>query len=77
MVDQADRGRPGVAGTVITGALDAVGIVAGPLGRPGVSPVAALGVEVLRAGDAGHDGCQDALAVVKGKGAAANPSQPA
>ena len=30
-VDQADRGGPGVAGAVVAGAFDAVGVVAGRL----------------------------------------------
>ena len=41
MVDQADRGRSGVAGAVVAGPFDAVGVVAGPLDDPGVGPVPA------------------------------------
>jgi hypothetical protein len=67
VVDQPDRGGPGVAGAVIAGAFDTVGVVAGPLDHPGVGPVPSRRVEVLLPGDAGHDGCQDALLVVRGE----------
>jgi hypothetical protein len=54
VVDQADRGGARVAGAVVAGALDAVGVVAGSLDHPRVGPVAALGVEVLFPDDAAN-----------------------
>ena len=67
MVDQADRGRAGVAGAMVAGAFDAVGVVAGPLADPGVGPVPPPGVEVLVAGDVGHDRCEDAFLLLRGE----------
>jgi hypothetical protein len=66
VVDQADRGRSGVAGPVIAGPFDPVGVVAGSLDHPGVGPVTALRVEVLLAGDTGHDGGEDVFPVLRG-----------
>ena len=67
MVDQSDRGGPVVAGAVVTGSFDAVGVVAGSLDDPRVGPVPAPGVEVLLPGDAGHDRGEDALPVLRGE----------
>jgi hypothetical protein len=47
MVDQADRCRAVMAGAMVAGPFDPVGIVAGPLDNTGVGPVPALRVEVL------------------------------
>jgi len=47
VVDQADRGWSGVAGAVVAGPFDAVGVVAGSLDRPRLGPVPPLRVEVL------------------------------
>ena len=58
---------PGVAGAVVAGPFDPVGVVAGSLDDPGVGPVAALGVEVLLAGDVGHDRGEDAFLVLRGE----------
>jgi hypothetical protein len=41
--------------------------VAGALDDPGVGPVPALRVEVLFAGDVGHDRGEDAFAVLRGE----------
>jgi hypothetical protein len=66
-VDQLDRGRAAVAGAVVAGPLDAVGVVAGSFDDPRVGPVPALGVEVLFAGDVSHDCGEDALLVLRGE----------
>jgi len=55
-----------VAGAVLAGFPDGVVVVAGALDDAGVAARAAL-VQVLRAGDAGHDAGEDALALVRGK----------
>jgi hypothetical protein len=44
-----------VAGSLVAGSLDAVGVVARSLDGPGVGPVPALRVEVLLPGDVGLD----------------------
>jgi len=67
VVDQADRGGSGVADAVVTGSFDAVGVMAGSLDHPGVSPVPAPGIEVLVAGDVGHDPGEDAFPVLRGE----------
>ena len=54
-VDEFYDRRSGVAGSLVAGPFDAVGVVAGPLDGPGVGPVPALRVEVLLAGDVGLD----------------------
>ena len=46
-VDQLDRGWAGVAGAVVAGPFDAIGVVACSLDDPGVGAVAAPGVEVF------------------------------
>lgn len=56
-----------MVGALVAGLLDAVGVVAGSLDHSRVGPVAALGVEVLLAGDVGHDSGEDALLVFRGK----------
>jgi hypothetical protein len=68
-VDQLDRGRAAVAGAVVAGPSDAVGVVAGSFDDPRAGPVPALRVEVLRAGDVGHDRDEDAFLVLRGKAA--------
>jgi hypothetical protein len=55
-----------VAGAVLAGFLDRVVVVAGALDYSGVAALAAL-VELLRAGDGGHDAVKDALAMARGK----------
>jgi hypothetical protein len=60
------RGRAVVSDAVVAGFLDAVGVVPGALDDAGVGAVAA-GVEVVLAGDAGHQPGEDALAVIRGK----------
>jgi hypothetical protein len=67
VVDQADRGWSGIAGAVVAGPFDSVGVVAGSLDNAGVGPVPALLVEVLLHGDAGHDLGEDAFPVVRGE----------
>ena len=67
VVDEADRGRSGVAGAVVAGSFDAVGVVAGSLDHPGVGPVPPTGVEVLRPGDPGHDRGEDAFLLLRGE----------
>jgi hypothetical protein len=67
VVDQADRGRPGMARAVVTGPFDPVGVVAGALDDPRVGPVPPFRVEVLRAGDVGHDLGQDTLLALRGE----------
>ena len=67
MVDQADRCGSGVAGAVVTGSFDPVGVVAGSLDDPRVGPVPPPGVEVLVAGDVGHDRCEDAFLLLRGE----------
>jgi hypothetical protein len=67
VVDQADRGGSAVADAVVTRSFDPVGVVAGPLDDPGVGPGAAPGVEVLLAGDAGHDLGEDAFLLLRGE----------
>src|SRR5580658_5024911 len=57
-----------MAGAVVAGPLDAVRVVAGSFDDPRVGPVPALEVEVLLAGDAGHDRGEDAFLVLRGKG---------
>src|SRR5260370_4945293 len=65
-VDQADRGRARVAGAVVAGALDAVGVVAGSLDPPRVRPVPPpRGVVLLLLG-AGPEGGPAALLVRSG-----------
>ena len=66
-VDQADRGGTWVAGAVVAGALDPVGVVTGALDDPGVGPVPPFRVEVLFPGDVGHDPGQDSCLLVRGK----------
>ena len=66
-VDQPDRGWAAVAGAVVTGPFDAVGVVAGSFDDPGVGPVPAPGVEVPGAGDVGHDRGEDAFPVLRGE----------
>ena len=66
-VDQADRGGAGVAGAVVAGPFDAVGVVGGSFDDPGVGPVAAPGVEVLFPGDVSHDRGEGAFAVLRGE----------
>ncbi len=67
MVDQVDRGGSAVAGAVVAGAFDPVGVVAGPFDDPGVGPVAAPGVEALFPGDVGHDLGEDAFLLFRGE----------
>jgi hypothetical protein len=55
-----------VADTVLAGFPDGVVVVAGALDDARVAAVAAL-VEVLRAGDGGHDAGEDPPALVRGK----------
>ena len=74
-VDQLDRGRAAVAGAVVAGPFDAVGVVAGSFDDPRVGPVPALGVEVLRAGDVGHDRGEDAFLVLRGGKAAGSAAR--
>lgn len=52
---------------MVAGSFDPVGVVAGALDDPGVGPVPALRVEVLFAGDVGHDRGEDAFAVLRGE----------
>ena len=66
-VDQLDRGWAAVAGAVVRGPFDAIGVVAGSFDDPRVGAVAALGVEVLFPGDVGHDGGKDAFPVLRGE----------
>jgi hypothetical protein len=66
-VDQLDRGGAGVAGAVVAGSFDAVGVVAGSFGDPGVGAVGAPGVEVLVPGDVGHDRGEDAFLLLRGE----------
>ncbi len=56
-----------MADAVVAGPFDAVGVVAGALDDTGIGPVAALGVEVLLAADAGPDGREDVLPLVRGE----------
>ena len=67
MVDHADRGGSAVAGAVVSGSFDAVGVMAGSLDHPGVGPVPAPGIEVLLAGDVGHDPGEDAFLLLRGE----------
>ena len=67
MVDQADRGGSAVAGAVVAGSFDPVGVVAGSLDDPRVGPVPAPGIEVLLAGDVGHDPGEDAFLLLRGE----------
>ena len=55
-----------MAGAVLAGFLDGVMVVAGALDDAGVAALAAL-VQVLAAGDGGHDAFEGALALVRGK----------
>jgi hypothetical protein len=55
-----------VAGAVVAGFLDAVGVVPGPFDDAGVAPLPP-GVEVLRRGDAGGELGADAFPLVRGK----------
>lgn len=55
-----------MAGAVLPWFLDRLVVVAGALDDAGVAALAA-GVELLRAGDLGHDAVQDALPLVRGK----------
>ena len=66
-VDQLDRGWAAVADAVVTGSFDAVGVVAGSFDDPWVGPVPALGVEVLFAGDVGHNLGEDVFPVLRGE----------
>ena len=66
-VDQPDRGWAAVAGAVVTGAFDAVGVMAGSFDDPWVRAVAAPGVEVLFPGDAGQDTGKDAFLPLRGE----------
>ncbi len=67
MVDQADRGRAGVAGAVVARPFHPVGVMAGPFDDPRVGAVAAPGVEVLFPGDVGHDRGEDAFLLLRGE----------
>jgi hypothetical protein len=53
-VDERDGGRPVVAGAVVAGFLDLVGVVPGSLDDARVGALAAL-VQVAGAGDVGAD----------------------
>jgi hypothetical protein len=55
-----------VAGAVLAGFLDGVMVVASALDDAGVAALAPF-VELLRAGDGGHDTVEDALLPVRGK----------
>src|ERR1035441_8373260 len=67
-VGQLGRGRAGVAGAVVAGPFDAVGVVAGPLDDAGVGSVPAFRVEVLFLVMLAHDGREDAFLPFRGKG---------
>ena len=62
-----------MAGAVVAGFLDAVGVVPGALDDAGVAAVAPL-VQVLSAGDVGYDPGEDALALVRGKSRVGDPA---
>jgi hypothetical protein len=66
VVDQADRGGSGVAGAVVAGSFDTVGVVAGSLDHPGIAPVPALRVEALFPGDVGHDRGEGSFPLLRG-----------
>jgi hypothetical protein len=55
-----------VAGGVLAGFLDRVGVVPGALDDAGAGPLAP-GVEVLRAGDVGHDLPESTFLLVRGE----------
>ena len=55
-----------MAGAVLAGFLDAVGVVACALDDAGVGALAP-GVEVLRAGDGGHDAAEGPFSLVRGE----------
>ena len=59
-----DGWRGLVAGAVLAGFLDAVGVVPGAFDDAGVTALAPL-IEVLRAGDGGHDAAEDAFPLVR------------
>ena len=56
-----------VAGAVVAGAFDPVGVVPGSFDDPGVGPVAPLRVEVLLAGDVGPDRREEVLVLLRGE----------
>jgi hypothetical protein len=57
-----------VAGPLVAGYLEAVGVVAGSFDDSRVGPVAVLRVEVLLAADVGLDCCEDVFPLLRGKG---------
>src|ERR1039457_7007976 len=65
---QIYRKAPGDRGPAVNSSL--TGVVAGSLDDPRVGAVAAPGVEVLFAGDAGHDRGEDTFPVFRGDKAA-------
>src|ERR1022692_198153 len=62
-VGQLGRGRAGVAGAVVAGPFDAVGVVAGSLDDAGVGSVPAFRVEVLFLVMLAHDATPRTLGV--------------
>ena len=56
-----------MAGPVVTGSLDAVGVVAGALDDPRVGAMPPFRIEVLLAGEAGRDGAEDAFPLFRGE----------
>ena len=66
-ISELDGRGLGVAGSLVAGSFDAVGVVAGSFDDPRVGPVAALRVEVLLAGDVGFDCREDVFALVRGE----------
>jgi hypothetical protein len=72
-VDEFDGGRGVVAGAVLAGFLDAVGVVPGAFDDARVGALAPP-AEVLGGGDLGHDPVQDALALVRGESRVVGPA---
>ena len=64
-----------MAGAVLAGFLDAVGVVAGALDDAGIGALAAA-VQPPRVGDLGHDPVQELLLLVRGKKPGSRHSRP-
>jgi hypothetical protein len=56
-----------MAGALVAGSFDAVGVVAGSFDDPRVGPVAAFRVEVAPACDVGPEGSEGVLMLVRGE----------
>jgi hypothetical protein len=66
-IGEADGGRARVADSGIAGSFHPVGVVPGSLDYARVGAVPPGAVEVAPGGDVGHDGGEDAFALLRGE----------